>query len=53
MKKLKNWLDTNKITLNITKTELIMFKPRYKKLEFGIKIKLSGKKIEVKGICIN
>lgn len=53
MKNLKNWLDTNKITLNITKTELIMFKPRYKKLEFGLKIKLNGKKIEVKGICIN
>ena len=34
MKNLSNWLNPNKISLNVSKTELIMFKPRLKKLDF-------------------
>ena len=44
-KKLKNWLNAkaNKISLNVSKTELILFKPKMKKLDFDLKLKLNGK----------
>ena len=29
--------------LNVTKTELVIFKPKHKKLDFEFKIKLNGK----------
>ena len=45
MKKLTNWLNTNKIILNIVKTELVIFKSKRKKLKFVFKIKLNGKKL--------
>ena len=46
-KKLKNWLNANanKISLNVSKTELILFKPKMKKLDFDLKLKLNGKRI--------
>ena len=34
LKNLSNWLNANKIILNVTKTELVIFKPKYKKLDF-------------------
>ena len=37
MKNLTNWLDANKISLNVKKTELVIFKQK-NKLEFQIKI---------------
>ena len=43
LKKLSNWLNANKISLNVSKTELIMFKRRLKKLDFNLKLKLNGK----------
>ena len=40
-----NWLNTNKISLNVSKTELILFKPKMKKLDFDLKPRLNGKRI--------
>ena len=45
LKNLSNWLNANKIMLNVTKTELVIFKPKRKKLDFEFKIKLNGKKL--------
>ena len=42
-KALVNWLNANKISLNVKKTELIIFKSKQKKLEDDLKIKLCGK----------
>ena len=44
MKHLNNWLSANKISLNIEKTELVIFKSPRKVLLDEIKIKLSGKR---------
>ena len=43
LKNLTNWLNANKISLNVSKTELIIFKPKRKSLDFNMKIKLNGK----------
>ena len=43
LKNLTNWLNANKISLNVSKTELIIFKPKRKPLDFSMKIKLNGK----------
>ena len=43
MKNLTNWLNTNKISLNVKKTELVIFKHKIKKLECAIKLSLVGK----------
>ena len=43
LKNLTNWLNANKISLNVSKTELIIFKPKRKPLNFNMKIKLNGK----------
>ena len=45
MKNLINLLNANKISLNIKKTELVIFKHMNKKLESPIKIKLSRKSL--------
>ena len=45
MKHLNNWLSANKISLNIEKTELIIFKSPRKVLPDETKIKLSGKRL--------
>ena len=45
MKHLNNWLSTNKISLNVEKTELVIFKSPRKVLLDEIKIKLSGKRL--------
>ena len=42
---LTNWLNANKISLNVSKTELIIFKPKRKPLDFNMKIKLNGKRL--------
>ena len=44
-KKLSNWLNNKRISMNVSKTELIMFKPRMKKLDFDLKLKLNGKRL--------
>ena len=40
-----NWLNANKISLNIKKTEMVIFKSIQKKLEGDFKIKLCGKRL--------
>ena len=41
LKHLVNWLNANKISANVKKTELLIFKSKQKKLEGDLKIKLS------------
>ena len=43
MKNLTDWLNANKISLNVKKTELVIFKHKKKKLVCPIRIKLSRK----------
>ena len=45
LKHLLNWLNANKISLNVKKPEMIIFKSKQKKLEGDLKIKLCGKRI--------
>ena len=45
LRNLTNWLNANKISLNVSKTELIIFKPKRKPLHFNMKIKLNGKRL--------
>ena len=44
MKNLTDWLNANKISLNVKKTELAIFKHKKKKLECPIRIKFSRKR---------
>ena len=45
-KRNNTYLNANKVSLNVSKTELIIFKPRIKKeIGFDIKLKLNGKRI--------
>ena len=45
LKHLVNWLNANKISLNVKKTEMVIFKYKQKKFEGDLKLKLSGKKL--------
>ena len=45
LKSLVNWLNANKISLNVKKTEMVIFKSKRKKFNDTVKIKLSGKRI--------
>ena len=45
LKHLLNWLNANKISPNVKKTEMIIFKSMQKKLEGDLKIKLCGKRL--------
>ena len=45
LKRLLNWLNANKISLNVKKTEMLIFKHKQKKFEGDLKIKLSGKRL--------
>ena len=45
MKNLTDWLNANKISLNVKKTELAIFKHKKKKLECPVRIKLSRKRL--------
>ena len=45
LKRLVNWLNTNKISLNVKKTEMVIFKSKQNKFEGDLKIKLSGKRL--------
>ena len=40
-----NWLNANKISLNVSKTELILLKSKIKKLDFYLKLRLNSKRI--------
>ena len=39
LKHLLNWLNANKISLNVKQTEMVIFKSKKKKLEGDLKIK--------------
>ena len=43
LKILQNWLKANKISLNASKTELILFHHHNKKINYNLKIKIDGK----------
>ena len=45
LKHLFNWLNTNKISLSVKKTEILIFKSKRKKFESDLKIKLGGKRL--------
>ena len=45
LKNLTNWLNANKISLNVDKTEMILFKPIKKPLDCQLKLKLNGKRL--------
>ena len=45
VKHLVNWLNANKISLNVKKTEMVIFKSDQKKFEGDLKIKLCGKRL--------
>ena len=42
---LSNWLRTNKLSPNVKKTELVIFRPRKRKRDHGFKFKLDGKRL--------
>ena len=44
-KTLRNWLSVNKIYLNVSKTDLGLFRSAKKQLDFGLKLKLNGKRL--------
>ena len=43
LKNFTNWLNANKISLNVDKTEMILFKPIKKPLDCQLKLKHNGK----------
>ena len=45
LNRLVNWLNTNKISLNVKKTEMVIFKSKQNKFEGDLKIKLCGKRL--------
>ena len=45
LKSLVNWSNANKISLNVKKTEMIIFKSKRKKFNDIVKLKLGGKRI--------
>ena len=45
LKTLSKWLRANKISLNASKTELLIFRHQNKKINFDLNIKINGKKI--------
>ena len=45
LKHLLNWLNANKISLNVKRTQMVIFKSKQRKLERDLKIKLCGKRL--------
>ena len=45
LKNSTNWLNADKLSLNVSKTELVIFKPKKKQVDFDIKMKLNGKRL--------
>ena len=45
LKNLVNWLNSNKISLNVKKTGMVIFKSKRKKFNDTVKINLSGQRI--------
>ena len=45
LRQLCNWLKANKISLNCSKTELILFRHPNKQINYDLKVKINGKKL--------
>ena len=45
LKSLTKWLQANKIALNAKKTQLIIFRSKWKKIDYNFNVKLNGKKL--------
>ena len=45
LKSLANWFTANRISLNVSKTELVIFKPKRKHSNYDLKLKLIGKRL--------
>ena len=45
LKNLTKWLNANKIYLNVSKTEMVLFRPKRKSMDFNLKIQLNGKQL--------
>lgn len=45
LKHLLHWLNANKISLNATKTEVVLFRHRNKQLDYDVRLKLNGNKL--------
>ena len=45
LKNLANWLKANKFSINVGKTERVLFTSPKKQLECNLKIKLNGKRL--------
>ena len=45
LKLLMNWLKANKISLNTSKTELLLFRPIRNKIDYDFKIKINGHRL--------
>ena len=46
LKKVSKWLETNKLTLNMKKIQVLLFKARNTKTEEPLKIKINNKEIK-------
>ena len=49
LKNLSQWFKANKFSLNVTKTELIIFHSSFKKTDHSLKFKLNGKRLTQTG----
>ena len=45
LKNLINWLNSNKICLNVSKTEAVLFKSSSKLIDVPLKLQLNGKRL--------
>ena len=45
LKQLTLWLNENKISLNVAKTKVVLFKPKNKQLDTNLKLKLCKKRL--------
>ena len=52
LKLLVHWLHTNKIGLNVDKTEAILFRSAKKKVDYDLKLKLNGKKLQLVSLSL-
>ena len=46
LKNISNWLVANKISLNVNKTEMIIFRNHRRHLNYNLKIKINGKLLQ-------
>ena len=45
LKGITNWLNTNRLSLNVSKTEFVIFRSPRKKIDFEVNIKLNCKRL--------